>query len=132
MLRANYLFLDGTRSVTESMVSGTLAGELSFLSRTKRNAIVSAERDSVLWKMTITDHESMGKKEGMVFCRTLDHSILRISIEEQEVLMVCFLLFLALEVIADELAATGTFDIVVMRSLVIFLGGFFGIAYEVN
>lgn len=69
------------------MVAGTAAGEMTFLSRTKRNTTVLAERDSVLWKMEIVAHEEMGKKEGWSFCRKFEEILLRISAEEQEVLM---------------------------------------------
>ena len=37
----------------ESMVSGTLAGELSALSDTPRNATVTVERDAVLWFLSV-------------------------------------------------------------------------------
>ncbi|KAK4702198.1 sulfate permease, SulP family, partial [Phenoliferia sp. Uapishka_3] len=87
MLRASYLFLDQTHSISESMVAGTAAGEMTFLSRTKRNATVVAERDSVLWKMEVASHEDMGKKEGWAFCRRFEQCLMRVSIEEQDVLM---------------------------------------------
>jgi hypothetical protein len=88
MLRASYLFLDQSHSICESMVAGTTAGELTFLSRTKRNATVVAERDSVLWKLDVEAHEQMGRSEGWAFCRALEECLLRIAGEEQEVLMV--------------------------------------------
>lgn len=70
------------------MVAGTAAGEMTFLSRTKRNATVVAERDSVLWKMEVESHEEMGKREGWKFCRMFEQCLMRIACEEQEVLMV--------------------------------------------
>ena len=57
---------------------------MTFLSRTKRNATVVAERDSVLWKMEVASHEEMGKKEGWAFCRRFEQCLMRVSIEEQE------------------------------------------------
>ncbi|KAI5480036.1 sulfate transporter family protein [Pseudohyphozyma bogoriensis] len=84
-LRASYLFLDRTHKIFQSMVAGTVSGEMSFLSRTKRNATVVAERDSVLWKLEISAHEEMGKKEGVAFCRKFEQCLMRIAIEEQEV-----------------------------------------------
>ena len=84
MLRASYLFLDQTHSICESMVAGTAAGEMTFLSRTKRNATVVAERDSVLWKMEVASHEQMGAKEGWAFCRRFEQCLMRVSIEEQD------------------------------------------------
>lgn len=84
MLRASYLFLDQSYSICESMVAGTTAGEMSFLSRTKRNATVVAERDSVLWKLDVQSHEEMGRKEGWAFCRKFEQCLMRIAVEEQE------------------------------------------------
>lgn len=84
MLRASYLFLNRSHSICESMVAGTAAGEMSFLSRTKRNATVVAERDSILWKMEISSHELMGKNEGWEFCRSFDQCLMRIAVEENE------------------------------------------------
>lgn len=84
MLRANYRFLDNSHSISESMVAGTVAGDMTFLSRTKRNATVLAERDSVLWKMDISAHELMGEREGWSFCRRFEECLLRIACEEQE------------------------------------------------
>lgn len=42
------------------MVSGTLAGELSFLSETKRNTEVVVEKDAVVWRLS---REDMGRLE---------------------------------------------------------------------
>ena len=50
-LRATYSYLDHRELVQETMVAGTVAGDLSTLSDTKRNATVIAERDCVLWKL---------------------------------------------------------------------------------
>lgn len=80
MLRASYTFL--THSISESMVAGTAAGEMSFLSRTKRNATVVAERDSVLWKLDILNHDEMAKKEGWAFARRFEQCLLKIACEE--------------------------------------------------
>lgn len=88
MLRANYTFADRSNSMVESMVAGTVAGEMSFLSRTKRNTDVVAERDSVLWKMDVQAHEELGKKEGWQFGRRFEEVVLKIAVAETEVLMV--------------------------------------------
>ena len=50
-LRATYAFEDYPRLVSETMVAGTIAGELSTLSDTSRNATAVAERECVLWKL---------------------------------------------------------------------------------
>lgn len=55
VLRASYDFADHTEGFEESMVGGTLAGELSALSDLPRNATVVVERQSVLWKLSIKD-----------------------------------------------------------------------------
>ncbi|GAA6005747.1 hypothetical protein JCM10207_005320 [Rhodosporidiobolus poonsookiae] len=87
MLRANYAFADRSHSMSESMVAGTVAGELSFLSRSKRNTTVLAERDSVLWKLDVKAHEELGKKEGWLFARKFEEVVLKIAVSETEVLM---------------------------------------------
>lgn len=92
MLRATYVFTDRAHSIVESMVAGTVAGEMSFLSRSKRNATVVAERDSVLWKMSVESHEELGKREGWSFASKFEQCLLAIAIEEQDgELSLCFL-----------------------------------------
>ena len=93
MLRAVYILSDGSHSISESMVAGTVAGELSFLSRTKRNTNVVAERDSVLWKMDVDAHEQMGKELGWATARKFEETVLKIAVAETEVLMVSRALF---------------------------------------
>ncbi|KAI0300605.1 sulfate transporter family-domain-containing protein [Multifurca ochricompacta] len=51
VLRATYCFAAHTPAIEESMVPGTLAGELSGLSGLARNATVVAERPAVLWRL---------------------------------------------------------------------------------
>ncbi|PPQ66690.1 hypothetical protein CVT26_009550 [Gymnopilus dilepis] len=52
VLRAMYEFESPTQCFEESMVAGTLAGEMSALSDSPRNATVIAEQPSVLWKFS--------------------------------------------------------------------------------
>ena len=59
-LRATYLFDDYLEKVEETMVAGTIAGDLSTLSETKRNATVVSERECVLWKL---DRDGLKKLE---------------------------------------------------------------------
>lgn len=66
VLRATYRFVDFAQSVEESMVSGTLAGELSALSGMPRNATVLAERRSVLWKLSMQDMERLEREQPEV------------------------------------------------------------------
>jgi SulP family sulfate permease len=49
VLRATYCFAAHTPAIEESMVPGTLAGELSGLAGLPRNATVVVERAGVLW-----------------------------------------------------------------------------------
>ncbi|EIW78004.1 hypothetical protein CONPUDRAFT_109324 [Coniophora puteana RWD-64-598 SS2] len=60
VLRASYRFGEHMAVIEESMVSGTLAGELSALAGEPRNARVVVERQAVLWRMS---EENMGRME---------------------------------------------------------------------
>ena len=63
ILRAKYNFSDKAQGIEESMVSGTLAGELTCLSGMTRNATVHAEMQSVLWKLTIDELTRLEKDD---------------------------------------------------------------------
>jgi SulP family sulfate permease len=52
VLRATYRFATHTPTIEESMVPGTLAGELSGLAGLARNATVVAERPAVVWRLS--------------------------------------------------------------------------------
>jgi len=52
VLRASYEFANPAQHFEESMVAGTLAGELSALSNSTRNATVVVEHSAVLWKLS--------------------------------------------------------------------------------
>ncbi|KAG6902692.1 hypothetical protein C0995_012832 [Termitomyces sp. Mi166 len=52
VLRASYKFADHLQHVEESIVPGTVAGELSALTALSRNATVTAERPATLWKLS--------------------------------------------------------------------------------
>ncbi|KAF9483648.1 sulfate anion transporter [Pholiota conissans] len=52
VLRAVYQFANPAQHFEESMVAGTIAGEMSALSDSPRNATVVAEAPSVLWKLS--------------------------------------------------------------------------------
>lgn len=66
VLQANYDFAAHSAPVQESMTAGTLAGELSALSGTPRNATVVAERASVVWKMSAENYEKLEREQGQV------------------------------------------------------------------
>ncbi|KAI0350290.1 hypothetical protein OH77DRAFT_1413261 [Trametes cingulata] len=55
ILRATYRFADPTPPMVESMVPGTIAGELSALSGLERNATCVVERSAVVWKLSMED-----------------------------------------------------------------------------
>ena len=54
VMRATYIW-DNANTVSESMVAGTLAGELTGLAGMPRNADVAAEKASVLWRLSNED-----------------------------------------------------------------------------
>ncbi len=62
-LRATYSYDDHRELVQETMVAGTIAGDLSTLSDTARNATVVAERDCILWKMDKEGLERLEKEK---------------------------------------------------------------------
>ena len=55
VLRASYQFSDNAEVIEESMVGGTVAGELTALSGLPRNATVVVEEAAVLWRLEVTD-----------------------------------------------------------------------------
>jgi CRP-like cAMP-binding protein len=55
ILRASYRFAEHAPLAEESMVPGTLAGELSALSGLSRNATVVVDKQGVLWKLPLCD-----------------------------------------------------------------------------
>ncbi|KAG1772473.1 sulfate transporter family-domain-containing protein [Suillus placidus] len=59
ILRASYKFAEHSPVIEESMVSGTLAGELSALSGMPRNARVVVEQQAVLWKLSLENMRRM-------------------------------------------------------------------------
>ncbi|KAG1824746.1 sulfate transporter family-domain-containing protein [Suillus subaureus] len=59
ILRASYKFAEHSPVIEESMVSGTVAGELSALSGMPRNARVVVEQQVVLWKLSLENMRRM-------------------------------------------------------------------------
>ncbi|OCF36928.1 vacuolar protein [Kwoniella heveanensis BCC8398] len=84
-LRATYAYDDHTSLVQETMVAGTIAGDLSTLSETKRTCTVVAERDCVLWKMDKAGLETL-EKEKPETARRFIKIVLKVVAEEHEVL----------------------------------------------
>ena len=84
-LRATYAFDEHAEAIHETMVAGTVAGDLSALSDTPRNATVVAERDCVLWKLTPEALEKM-QKERPEDASRLTKVVLKGAVEEVDVL----------------------------------------------
>ena len=63
LLKATYEFANPARRFVESMVAGTVAGELSALSDSPRNATVVVEHDAVLWKLSNVDLKRLRVEE---------------------------------------------------------------------
>lgn len=76
VLRATYQFADHTQCVEESMVPGTVAGELSALSGLPRNATVMVERDAIVWRFSIEDQTRLETEEP-----TLAKSFMRLLLK---------------------------------------------------
>jgi SulP family sulfate permease len=90
ILRAAYTFASAPPAVHvvhESMLPGTVSGELTFLSAGKRNATVSAERDSVLWRLTKERWRALELDEPDA-ARETTKILIRIANEEIDVLIV--------------------------------------------
>lgn len=85
VVRATYAFADHVPDVVESCVAGTLSGELTALAREPRNATVAAERQSVLWKMSIGDLERLEKEhpeDANLFIRLVLKSMCNSSLSD--------------------------------------------------
>ncbi|EIM84807.1 uncharacterized protein STEHIDRAFT_60168 [Stereum hirsutum FP-91666 SS1] len=88
VLRATYQFAHGGGEgrVDESMVSGTLAGELSALSGMERNATVVVERNSVLWKLG-TEGLKRLEAERPELARTFTRLVLKAAKVDYDILL---------------------------------------------
>jgi SulP family sulfate permease len=76
VLRASYAFADFTPRIEESMVPGTLAGELSMLSGEPRNATCVVEREAVVWRLSEESLETLQEKEPEL-ARTFTRMVLK-------------------------------------------------------
>ena len=76
ILRATYRFADPTPPMVESMVPGTIAGELSALSGLERNATCTVERQAVLWKLS-TENLARLEREHPELARAFTRLILK-------------------------------------------------------
>jgi SulP family sulfate permease len=81
---AIYDFPDSAQTVYESMLPGTIAGEMTFLAGSKRNATVVAERDCELWRMNDVQLDEFEEKEGSKIARSFRQILLRVSTESAD------------------------------------------------
>ncbi|KAJ3551621.1 hypothetical protein NP233_g13047 [Leucocoprinus birnbaumii] len=63
VLRATYRFANQTQHLEECMVPGTVAGELSALSNSSRNATCVVEHHAALWRMSMQDLDRLRREE---------------------------------------------------------------------
>ena len=71
VMRATYTW-DNSDTVSESMVAGTLAGELTGLAGMPRNADVVAEKASVLWSLSNEDWALFKKEQSTLAHRFVE------------------------------------------------------------
>jgi SulP family sulfate permease len=76
VLRARYTFADRADCMEESMVGGTLAGELSALADLPRNATVMVEQNSVLWKLS-SEYKRKLEQENPELARLFSYLVLK-------------------------------------------------------
>jgi len=63
VLRAIYAFVNQTQHFEESMVPGAVAGELSALSHSLRNATCVVDHHATLWKMSMQDLDRLRREK---------------------------------------------------------------------
>ncbi|KAJ7302360.1 sulfate transporter family-domain-containing protein [Mycena albidolilacea] len=86
VLRASYKFSDHSEAIEESMVPGTLAGELSALSNSPRNASVVVERSAVLWKLSLDSLRRLEEEEP-VLARKFTQLVLKAAKMDNDILL---------------------------------------------
>jgi SulP family sulfate permease len=86
ILKARYDFPQEDYEINEAMLAGTIAGELSFLSKRPRNTTAYAELDCKLWKLDEANLLKLKEKDATIFNEFLQ-LLLRACTEEQEGIM---------------------------------------------
>lgn len=86
ILKARYDFPQEDYEINEAMLAGTIAGELSFLSKRPRNTTAYADLDCKLWKLDAPNLLRLKEANTTAFNDFLQ-LLLRASTEEQEGLM---------------------------------------------
>ncbi|PWZ03688.1 hypothetical protein BCV70DRAFT_21920 [Testicularia cyperi] len=86
IVKARYDFPQEQYEINEAMLAGTIAGELTFLSRNQRNTTAFADVDCKLWML---DQESLQRMhaEAPEAYQTFVEILLRVAGDEQESLM---------------------------------------------
>lgn len=86
VLRATYEFAEHTQNMEETMFPGTLAGELSGLSDTLRNATVVVERPAVLWKLSSENLRQL-RREEPALATAFTHLVLKSAKIDYDILL---------------------------------------------
>ncbi|KAH9847094.1 sulfate transporter family-domain-containing protein [Lenzites betulinus] len=86
ILRATYRFADPTPPMVESMVPGTIAGELSALSGLERNATCVVERAAVVWKLSTDDLEAF-EREHPELAQAFTRLVLKVAKLDYDILI---------------------------------------------
>ncbi len=86
IVKARYDFPQEQYEINEAMLAGTIAGELTFLSRKERNTTAYADTDCTLWMIDQDKLEAMHKERPQVYQRFVE-VLLRVAGDEQESIM---------------------------------------------
>ncbi|TKY89922.1 hypothetical protein EX895_001219 [Sporisorium graminicola] len=86
IIKARYDFPQEQYEINEAMLAGTIAGELTFLSRKERNTTAYADTDAKLWMLDLASLERM-HKEVPESHQCFVEILLRVAGDEQESLM---------------------------------------------
>ncbi|TIB63823.1 hypothetical protein E3P78_01586 [Wallemia ichthyophaga] len=81
ILRATYMFDGHSSPVDETMLTGTVAGEISGISGSKRNCTVVAETDARLWNLSHLSLQRLERNRGEVQ-REMVRILLKIGYDE--------------------------------------------------
>ncbi|KAL9938955.1 hypothetical protein V8E36_001768 [Tilletia maclaganii] len=87
ILKARYDFPQEAFEISEAMLAGTIAGELTFLAGQLRNTSVHAELDCVLWKLDGANLDRMQAERPAREFSTFFRMLLRVTEEEHTCLM---------------------------------------------
>ncbi|SNX85208.1 uncharacterized protein MEPE_03917 [Melanopsichium pennsylvanicum] len=86
IVKARYDFPQEQYEINEAMLAGTIAGELTFLSKKERNTTAYADTDVKLWMMDQQALERLHSDRQEVY-QTFVEILLRVAGDEQESLM---------------------------------------------